>query len=249
MKTVLSRPRAGFTLIELLTVIAIMMLIMGLALPNFIAMTKERRWTTAVGDIQAMIWRARAIATNVRKDISVEFDIRDSADNGTRMWLEAESSLIESLPELGGLINKVGSDGIRGLFAEFNDSGGDVDYYGSLGNPPWDPLNSSQTRFGDNSRQSEVVRLPTGLTIDASSDKSPNFTNWDDSSLSTASHLCYGYDKRWQDGLLAIRDIRIATNGALVQTREPTICIKMFTGGESRSWTVIRCTGRMRPGL
>ena len=104
MRTVTTKSR-GFTLIELLTVVAIMMLVMGMALPNFIAMMKERKWSTAVGNIQNMIWRARAFATNERCDCSVEMQIDNST---TTMWLESESNVIESIPDYDWLQHHLG---------------------------------------------------------------------------------------------------------------------------------------------
>ena len=55
--------KQGFTLIELLAVVAIIILVMALAMPNFVAMLRGRKWAAAVGNIQGMIWRARALAT------------------------------------------------------------------------------------------------------------------------------------------------------------------------------------------
>ena len=71
------------------------------------------------------------------------------------------------------------------------------------------------------------------MTIDPS--KSPNFVSWDDPD----SVECYGYDE--------YRDIRIGTNGALVQTRDPVICLRQIGQDERKAVKVVRCTGRLVP--
>ncbi|HUW58195.1 MAG TPA: prepilin-type N-terminal cleavage/methylation domain-containing protein, partial [Planctomycetota bacterium] len=120
------RARRGFTLIELLTVIGIILLVMGLALPNFMAVMKGRRWTSAISNIQWMVMRARALATNVRKDFSVEFDIQD---NGTCMWLESEVNEIERIPDLWELQHEMGGSGpIRYFLNTFRASGGNYEW-------------------------------------------------------------------------------------------------------------------------
>jgi hypothetical protein len=183
-----------------------------------------------------MVWRARALATNARKDISVEFDIQ--GDNGTRMWLESEMNGLESLPDLDWLQvyypSKYGfQDQI--LTPIWAASGGT---YSSLPTPPpyWGNFqinyaNSRPDKYGDNARQSEVVNLGTGMTIDES--RSPNFVSWD----APGSVDNYGEDTH--------KDIRIGPNGALVQTKDPVICIRRIDGGEFRRVTVVRCTGRL----
>ena len=235
------RARRAFTLIELLVVIAIIMAIMGMALPNFIAMTKERKWTTAFTDVQGFVWRARALATNARKDMSVEFSCQ--GDNGTWMWVESESNLIERLPDLDWLQQNLGGGGAIAwiLFGEWYSSGGTFTWVS-----PWYAnmtINSANTRpqdYGDNARQSEIVKMGGGLTVDDSSSASPDFINWDAPpqpvSLSRPGYGSDGY-----------KDLRIATNGALVQTREPVICVRQIDGTELRKWRVIRCTGRLVP--
>ena len=65
-----NRRAGGFTMIEMLTVIVIIMVVMALALPDFVHMMKERKWSAAIANIQGMVMRSRALATNVRKDFS-----------------------------------------------------------------------------------------------------------------------------------------------------------------------------------
>jgi len=233
------RTPGGFTMIEMLTVITIIMVVMALALPNFVAMMKERRWSTAVGNIQIMVWRARAIATNVRKDISVEFDIQ--GDNGTTMWLESEMNELESMPDIYWLQEQIGGYTFRDYILSpiWAPSGGtwqaDPARNSYNTNFQIDYANSRPDRYGDNARQSEVVELAHGLTIDPASGVSPNFLNWD---APTPLRL-YGVDDH--------RDIRIGPNGALVQSMNPVICIRQIAGSEYRRFEVIRCTGRVLP--
>ena len=264
--------RRAFTLIELLVVIAIIMAIMGMALPNFVAMTKERKWTAAFTDIQGLVWRARALATNARKDMSVEFSCQ--GDNGTWMWLESESNLVERLPNLDWLQHNLGGGGAIAwiLFGEWNAAGGSfkwckyelkcskcgyswvlyspaspagdcpncgatdypyVDYASYYYDIRPNPNAPSVSSSGDNARQGEIIKMGGSLTVDDSSSASPDFINWD----APGSVRVYGWDN--------YKDLRIATNGALVQTREPTICVRQIDGTERRKWLVVRCTGRL----
>jgi len=115
----------------MLTVITIIMLVMALALPNFLQMMNDRKWSAAVGNLQGMIMRARALATNARTtsssyqyyaDFSVEFDIED---DGTKMWLESESNDMERIPDLWVLQHELGGGAaIRYFLNTFRNSGG-----------------------------------------------------------------------------------------------------------------------------
>jgi type II secretory pathway pseudopilin PulG len=255
-------------MIELLTVIAILILLAAMALPNFVEMMRGRRWTAAVSDLQTMVMRARALATNVRRDFSVEFAV---LDNGTTMWLESEENDVERTPDLFELQHELGGQApLRYFMSTFYNAGGRyTDGWresicalcgarwswtsgsalcpkcGNTG--PWNtPIitrtyyynityNSSLTSvssFGDNARQSEVARLGLHLTIDRP--RCRDFVSWD----SRSSVAAYGYDE--------YPDIRIGTNGALVQTREPVICIKDLDTGTRHALTVVRCTGRVK---
>jgi len=227
----------GFTLIEMLAVITIIMVVMALALPNFVAMMKERKWGSAISTMQGMVWRARALATNARKDISVEFDIQ--GDNGTTMWLESEMNGLERIPDLDYVQNHINNHYAFEtwiLSKIWIPSGGT---YGSSGNTytnfQINYARSKPDQYGDNARQSEVVKLPSGLTVDDGPSVSPHFMNWD----SKASVVKYGEDDH--------KDIRIGPNGALIQSYDPVICIRQIGGSEYRQVEVVRCTGRLVP--
>lgn len=236
--------RAAFTLIELLTVIAIIMLVMALALPDFVAMMRGRKWSTATANVQAMVMRARALATNVRMDMSVEFGI--SGDNGTMMWLESESNVVETLEDLNVLYARLGGGGSGYLALDYlansssgvwyaaggrrigNESSARFEYHPELTNP---------AKFGDNARQSEAQKLSPYITINPSAAASPNFVSWDTAILPDGARRLYGADE--------YKDIRIGSHGALVQTREPVICLKAIGSNERLPVTVVRCTGRV----
>ena len=239
-----SRGAFGFTLIELLTVVAIIILVAALALPNFVAMMKGRRWSAAVGTIQSMVMRARALATNARLDMSVEFST--AGDNGTLLWLESESNVVETLEDLNVTYARLGGDGAGWLALDYlanwdtgvwyhaggrrvgNESSARFEYRPELTDP---------VKFGDNSRQSEVVKLSPYITIDPDAARNPNFVSWDMSTLADGSRRPYGGDN--------YRDIRIGPHGALVQSRDPVICLKAIGGSDRQPVTVVRCTGRI----
>ncbi|HUV40134.1 MAG TPA: prepilin-type N-terminal cleavage/methylation domain-containing protein [Planctomycetota bacterium] len=235
----MGRGQRGFTLIEMLMVIGIIILVMALALPNFLAMMRDRQWLSAIGDLQTMVWRARALATNLRADMAVEFDIRP---DGTTMWVESECNQIEQLPDLAGLVAEI---------QQSSPQGGTMWYFltttwvasgGVYANPnSFNPANTQalfigwqgEHYYGDNAKQSEEVALQAGITIDASAQWSPNFTNWDSST--TARY--YGSDGTY--------DIRISPHGALMQSRDPVVCLKQVDEENRRQVQVIRCTGRV----
>ena len=225
----------------MLAVIANLLVIMGLALPNFMAIMKGRKWAAATMRIQNLIWRARALATYVRKDMSVEFDI--DPDNGTWMWVESEVQVLERVPDLE-LVQKTIATGegyhmypgsaIHWLVNLWKNSGGTCEWEGGYYvNFQLNATNTSSGRYGDNARQTEEVELGAGMTIDTDPSYSPNFINWD----APASVVWKGDDR--------YKDVRIGPNGALVQTRDPTLCIKQMHGGERKQLQVIRCTGRL----
>jgi prepilin-type N-terminal cleavage/methylation domain-containing protein len=231
------RATSGFTLIELLTVIAIIMLIMGLALPNFIEIMRNRRWTEALGTVQNMITRARALATGYRNDMSVEFDVQ--GDNGTRMWLESEVILIETMPDFSTYVaNQVAGSRSSTPYYVFL-----VSVWAASGGASNGSFNAANTKtvyaygnmiyYGDNARQSEVVWLGSRMTLDRTGGFSPNFESWD------APRIGCPYGK---DGY---PDVRIGPHGALVPSIEPTICFKEIGANQRRQYQVVRCTGRL----
>jgi hypothetical protein len=266
--------RRSFTLIEVLAVIGIIVLVMSMALPALSAMMKAKKWNAAVANIQAMVTRARALATGNRIDFSVEFRV---LDNGTTMWLESEVNDIERVPDLVVLQEEIGGGtGLRDFMERFYQSGGRYKYgltkciCTSCGKrwqfkpgggstapcpkcgvntwrfPPitethyydidYDPDLAIDTSYADNARQSEVQELAPAVMIDLK--KCRNFYSWD----SKESVEAYGYDE--------LPDVRIGTNGALVQTREPVIALRYGLREGEYEWRgtrVIRCTGRLIP--
>jgi len=100
--------KRAFTLIEMLAVIAIIMLVMAMALPNFMAMMEHRRWVAAISSFQNVVRRCRIFAINERRDYAIEFC--EDVDNGTQYFrIEIESALLETTknPEIV-LKNKAG---------------------------------------------------------------------------------------------------------------------------------------------
>jgi prepilin-type N-terminal cleavage/methylation domain-containing protein len=258
----------GFTLIELLTVVAIIILVTAMALPNFVAVMKGQRWSSAVTNVQVMVMRARALAGSVRQDFSVEFDVQD---NGTKLWLESEVNTLERLPNLWDVEHQIGG-GIPLIYflGVFSNSGGSykswryectctkcgyqwVDYTGGQACPqcgangwPYNP---------------QVASYHYDFAYDPS--KTQAYAYGDNAKqsqvISLGSHLtidvagspnfinwddpksveCYGWDYT--------RDIRVSMNGALVQTLDPVICLKDVYTGERKKVKVVRCTGRLVP--
>ena len=283
--TVTSRDRTdAFTLIELLTVIAIMTMVTALAVPGFVAMMKSQKWTSTIGTVQNMIMRGRSLATNLRTDMAVEFDITD--DEGTFVWLESEVNDIERIPDLETLqLQAGGLEAISDFLDTFHDSGGrwrqgalryesqcrvlsclnrwtsyserEAKRCPECGATGWqygpyyftmrfdityDPSLARTESRADNVRQSEVVPLPHGITVDARRCKW--FYNWDD----VDSVEAYGGDGEIEvDGrsFKADRDIRLGPNGALVQTQDPVICFATENLDDRRAVKVVRCTGRL----
>jgi prepilin-type N-terminal cleavage/methylation domain-containing protein len=228
-------PRRGFTLIEMLVVITIIVLVLSLALPNFLQMLRQQQWHAGLANIQMMVSRARALATNERTDFSVEFDIQ--GEDGTTMWIESEMNQLERLPELTDLQSRMGSRHtfrIWILEKIWTPSGGTYSSDGGVYvNFQIDYANSRPEKYGDNARQSETVILGGSLTIDTDSGHCENFVNWD--APGSVDH--YGEDDT--------RDIRISPNGCLLQARAPVLCIREKRSEDRMRVEVNRITGRV----
>jgi prepilin-type N-terminal cleavage/methylation domain-containing protein len=225
----------GFTLIEMLVVIAIIMLVLSLALPSFLAMLRQQKWHAGVANIQVMLSRARALATNVRKDFSVEFKV--AGDQGTEMWIESEMNQLERLPDLATVQSRMGSRHTFRIYVldkMWYPSGGTCSLSGGVyGNFQIDYADSDPLKYGDNARQSEVVELSNGLTIDLESGRTENFINWD--AAGSVDH--YG-----QDGT---RDLRVAPNGCLMQATVPILALREVRATDVVRVEVNRITGRV----
>ena len=67
------RPRSAFTLIEIMIVVAIMMLIMGMAVPSIYQITKKEGMRRAISDLKDVCSNARAQAIFSGRPVSVKF--------------------------------------------------------------------------------------------------------------------------------------------------------------------------------
>jgi len=262
--------RGGFTLIEMLTVIAIIMLVMAIALPNFFEMMRARRWNRAVSTIQSMIMRARALATNERKDMAVEFDIRGT--DGATMWVESEQPVLERIPDLDVLQHQLGGGGaiywIRSLWhaAGGTDKWPKYEWKCNLCGREWTGYDSSLRFPCPGCGESEWPYYPQQLSFyyDFQLTGTPQDYRYGDNArqtevvdvgksmtLDTTNGRSVHFIN-W-DSPTAVEcygyddtlDIRIGPNGALVQTLDPILCIMQREDGEYKRIQVVRCTGRL----
>ncbi len=267
--------RKAFTLIELLAVIGIIVLVMSMALPGMSAMMRAKKWSAALSNVQAMVTRARALATGVRTDFSVEFRIRD---NGTVMWLESEVNDIERIPDLMELQREMGGSApIRYFLNTFYSSGGryksmlyevrclecgkEWSYKSGGGSyKPCPGCGREGWTF-----QPEVHSYYYDITYDP--DLAFDGALADNARQSeivllapsvtidrTKCRNFFSWDAKDSVecyGYDEYPDIRVGVNGALMQTVEPVIALQYGIGRtnlkEWRGIRVIRCTGRVIP--
>ncbi len=220
----------GFTLIEMMTVIAIIMLLMALTLPNFVEMMRGRKWSASLGNIQLMVTRARSFAANARTDAAVEFAI--NLDNGTRMWVESEVNEIETMPDFSIYVANIRAGNTSGS-SDYVFTGSVWRASGGHSDGTYHPEETQAASNGDNAHQTENMALGTGMTIDVTNNRSPHFESYD----RPRPGCPYGKDD--------YPDVRVGQHGALVPTLEPTICLKEIGQEKRQAFQVIRCTGRL----
>jgi len=246
-------PSRGMTLIELLAVIAIIMLVMALALPNFAAMLRSQRWAAASTAVQNALRRCRAYAMNGRRDHAIE--ICTDADNETQYFrIETESAVLESLPELnayyadqcGYLFYKLPVDWDR----IFRAGGGEVlndttaHYYVNeqlrfVYDGPKEDVDGWSwrvpNRVKDNLLVDDEIVLPHGIRVDF--DASQRLVNYDARPHGVLDRPQYG----WDDTM----DLRLNIAGVLVQTQNPEIVL-VDALGDTMTLQVLRSSSRVR---
>jgi len=245
--------KRAFTLIEMLTVIAIIMLVMALALPNFMEMLEQQRWAAAISALQNVVRRCRTFAINEKRDHAVEICVQD--DNATQYFrIEVESSLLETIPELNTYLREQ---------CDYYCSRMPLDWYyafrsggGTVVSPPVNSWSQNlSTRFEYQGPKYEVNRqlwgvdqrikdnllvddsnvLPHGITVDF--EASTNLVNFDDPPQTIDDMPQYGWDRT--------KDLRFDAGGTLVQTVNPEVVLKSGDG-EFVRLQVLRSTGRTR---
>ena len=235
----------------MLTVIAIIMLVMALALPNFMEMMEQQRWVAAIGEFRNVVRRCRTFAINEKRDYSVEICVDD--DNAMQYFrIEVESALLERIPELNAYFrDQCDYEGNRlpvDWRLTFEAGGGEITNYYSwkrapdavftYDGPKYDvdrqPWGVDQ-RIKDNLLVDDANVLPHGIRIDF--DASVNLDNFDCRAQGTNHVPQYGWD--------LTNDLRFDARGTLVQTRNPEIVLRNGAG-EFVRLQVLRSTGRVR---
>ena len=254
------KDNAGMTIIELLTVIAIIVAIVALAVPNFSSMVRSQRWAAATASVQNVLYRCQSFAVNSRRDQAIE--ICTHVDNSAQYFrIETESALLESIPELNNYFRlhceyyymRLPQDWVR----TFQNGGGEVN------NPheqPWPPeweVQSHDTSFEyegprydvdrasvdhpgsprtqDNLKVDDHIWLPHSITVDFGASKF--LTNYDKPPESANDVPQYGWDET--------EDLRFNVIGVLVQAQNPEIVLK-DTMGEHMRLQILRSTVRVR---
>ena len=225
----------GMTLIELLTVIAIVMVIVALALPNFASMMRAQKWSSATTALQNTLLRCQTLAVTDRRDYSLELcSVADNASQYFRM--EVESAALESIPELNDYYHNACQNYFMRLPIDwvgiFVSGGGVINNY--PGNPwgQWPATSFAYTgprydvkaqdwrspnEIQDNRRIDENIFLPIGILIDF--DKSLHLMNYDKPPSGPSAMPQYGWDYT--------KDLRFNMTGTLVQAQNPEIVLKL----------------------
>jgi type II secretory pathway pseudopilin PulG len=244
--------QVGMTLIELLSVIAIIMVIVALAVPNFSTMLRSQRWASAATALQNAIQRCQTFAVNGHQDHAIEFCT--CPDNSAQYFrIEVESALLESIPELnayyrnqadmlevrlprdwkqafvaaGGTTENDSTDYIVNPNLVFNYTGPRYDVNGTGYQLPF--------RIKDNLKVDEEIYLPHSIKVDFAA--STHLINYDKPPQTTLDMPYYGWDYT--------KDLRFNMTGTLVQAQNPEIVL-VNTIGEHMRLQVLRSTGRVR---
>ena len=259
--------RGGFTLIEMLTVIAIILVVAALALPNFWEMIRQQRWNAASSAFQIALMRCRSWAISERRDHSVELCISPDDNEQQYLRIEVESSLLESIAELNSYFKDQCNYYYMRLpvdwLGAFVAGGGTVQNYAAH---PWGqypdmrfvysgpvvvgpgataPAPGWRTASGGDWRINEQIR--DNLLVDdeiflphgilVNYAKSTNLMNFDAPPTTENCLPQYGWDYT--------KDLRFDQRGTLVQAKNPEIVLE-DRAGEMIQFQVLRSTGRIR---
>jgi len=250
----------GMTLIELLAVIAIIIIVLALALPNFASMIRAHRWTAAGGALQSALLRCQTHAMTGRRDHAIE--ICPHPDNDLQYFrIETESALLESIPELNAYFTtycnyyymRLPQDWIRA----FRNAGGIVH---NPAEQPWPPeweVTSPNTSFEyhgpkldvdtassddpgspatqDNLKVDDHIFLPHGIRVDMTASK--RLVNYDKPPQHIDDVPQYGWDET--------PDLRFNIVGIMVQAQNPEIVL-VDRRGEHMRLQILRSTARIR---
>jgi type IV fimbrial biogenesis protein FimT len=97
------RNNSGFTLIELAVIIAIVGILAGIAVPNFVGWLPKYRLNSSIDDIQALVQNARLRAVKENAHVAVLFDPDNDGldgdylafvDNNSNWNMDADEALV-----------------------------------------------------------------------------------------------------------------------------------------------------------